>query len=88
MISLSRRLRDLELTVPRHNVERCMENLRAVLRLPLPDRTPKSVINIGLKKLLAIRECAVADRDKLTIEFRTWSDSIHEKFGAVPNGQS
>ena len=88
MISLSRRLRDLELTVPRHNVERCMENLRAVLRLPLPDRTPKSVINIGFRKLLAIRGSSAEKRDELTVAFRSWSDGIHEKFGDVPNGQS
>jgi len=80
MMSLSRRLRDLESMKPIHDVEACMADLRLVLRLPLPDNCPKSVINIGFKKLLAIRECSVADRDRLTIEFREWADEIHLAF--------
>jgi len=81
MISLNRRLQDLELMAPRHNVERCMADLRLVLNLPLPSSTPQSMINIGLKKLLAIRECSADKRDELTAAFRTWSDGIHQKFG-------
>ena len=81
MISLSRRLRDLELAKPQHDVEKCMADLRAVLHLPLPDRTPKSVINLGLKKLLELRDSSADKRDELTVEFRKWSDEIHLKFG-------
>ena len=81
MISLSRRLRDLELAKPQHDVERCMADLRFVLHLPLPSSTPQSMIKIGMRKLLAIRDCTDDDRDKLTLEFRTWSDGIHLKFG-------
>ena len=72
---------------PAHDVEACMADPGFVLRLPLPSNAPESVFKIGVRKLLAIRECSVADRDKLTIEFRAWSDEIHLAFGAT-NAQS
>ena len=83
MIRFARRISNLERSLPSHDVAACLADLQKVLRLPLPDATTQSELDEGFQRLIEIQTAIPISRaevDRLTIEFRSWSDSIHAKY--------
>ncbi len=85
MIRLSTRLDRINDSLPpQATEEQMLDEIRLVLRLPIPVETPADVRELGLRMLDAARKIKdETERDQAFVEFRQWSDSIHAQYGVA-----